>query len=947
MSFVSTIRDYVEVLNNLSNSFAGEIPISNFLIETFSYFVKTIQYSIIYFFSLQWIHDFTLLPLIVPQISSSIFKETLFLENPSKVFFSFIELTEINQNKFLLGFFNSVFLTLPVSVIHIISIRRLFIKGIPSGIISISGYIIGQWFFILCIIFGFRAILIPWLSFEPLSYLIGLILVFRVIYKMTGENLNELKTWPDFGEFPTRINKNSAKHFQQFLTTNKYYLDMFSTSFLLAWCEQSSIFQYLGNISLTGNSSSFETFSNYSTFTNMLNHSTYLLGILLGSIIFTTLWGYFFIQLRNMYIEYTFSESFFKQNLNTISFILAIGISLSSIPFYSLDYLITNPLGFISQDQFFKNTIFDQYNIKDSIQLFGYSTRYESLDMDVSSFDRGRYLIFPPADTAPFSFEDLNYRGEAEWTTRIEKIDTMGDSRTGSLTLSKIVKNKKTEQNKKPFQINLEQIFPIKSFFSLNQSTIQDHISDITTRFNGWYQRSDDDLSQDIETSFSEILDTTFPSDFLNVNVPNSVDGDIEFKIKQKYYSNPIYKNLLSIDIDLFLNRQPNNFFINGVDEIDLYTKRWMLSTYFDSLKAYSTLPYLTEFEDFFDGSKSFSNKIYNQQFKGTLKSLCRLFSLTIDEEAKNSNDNNNELLPVLKYDQPLYLFSNSYPFSSLHEELIEPNKDLLRNQRSKITFEDNAFQNSSSENEAFQNYPLSKIELEPLPSFDNRIQNSIPNDINEEWNSAPDQPEQIAIERPNQENSNYRGNRHYDTQIAFINEKINLPLYAGWDEKLRKFIITNKYLPRNLAGYKININQELANKSISDQIKLSFSRSEFNTQSHKIENFGTNSGPDQPDRLNKQDKKQKRKIVFTVWPLPINILEKTKSESSIPYITLYNLNKEDGGEFISTFPSNWETVQRKQSFGKTFENLFDYLAPLRGGFIWPGSTKPNLILIK
>ena len=30
-----------------------------------------------------------------------------------------------------------------------------------------------------------------------------------------------------------------------------------------------------------------------------------------------------------------------------------------------------------------------------------------------------------------------------------------------------------------------------------------------------------------------------------------------------------------------------------------------------------------------------------------------------------------------------------------------------------------------------FQNYPLSKIELKPIPSFDYRIQNSIPNDIN------------------------------------------------------------------------------------------------------------------------------------------------------------------------------------------------------------------------
>ena len=33
----------------------------------------------------------------------------------------------------------------------------------------------------------------------------------------------------------------------------------------------------------------------------------------------------------------------------------------------------------------------------------------------------------------------------------------------------------------------------------------------------------------------------------------------------------------------------------------------------------------------FFEGSKSFSNKVYNQQFKGTLRSVSRLFSLTHD----------------------------------------------------------------------------------------------------------------------------------------------------------------------------------------------------------------------------------------------------------------------------------------------------------------------------
>ena len=41
-------------------------------------------------------------------------------------------------------------------------------------------------------------------------------------------------------------------------------------------------------------------------------------------------------------------------------------------------------------------------------------------------------------------------------------------------------------------------------------------------------------------------------------------------------------------------------------------------------------------FENFFEGSKSFTNKVYNQQFKGTLRPLRRLFSLT---PISSSND--------------------------------------------------------------------------------------------------------------------------------------------------------------------------------------------------------------------------------------------------------------------------------------------------------------------
>jgi len=220
MSFVSVVRDYVEILYNVSDSLGSDFSFANWLSETFVYIIKTLQYCIIYILSFHWIRDFSLLPVVIPQISSSIFRETFFLETPSKVFFEFLEIPSLDQNKFILGLFNSLFLTLPISVTHIISIRRLLIQGIPAGFFSIAGYILGQCLFLIFVVFGFREILIPWLTFEPFNYILGLILIFRSIYSMTQENLNELNGW---------------RHPQ--------YRNFFITSFLLAWCEQSSIFQ--------------------------------------------------------------------------------------------------------------------------------------------------------------------------------------------------------------------------------------------------------------------------------------------------------------------------------------------------------------------------------------------------------------------------------------------------------------------------------------------------------------------------------------------------------------------------------------------------------------------------------------------------------------------------------------------------------------------------------
>lgn len=809
MSFVTTIRDYVEVLNTISDSFGSNFTINNFISESFIYFFKTFQYWLLYLVSLQWIRDFTLLPIVLPKLSTAILKESFFLETPSKVFFEFLEIPDLNQNKFILGFFNSFFLSLPLSVVHIVSIRRFLIQGIPSGVYSIGGYIIGQVLFLTLTLFGARQILIPWLTLEPLNYVLGIILIFRIIYSMTQENLTEIKEW-----------------------SSPHYKNYFLTSFLLAWCEQSSIFQYLGNVTLSSNVTILESFSSNSLTSSFFTHFLYIFGIFVGYLVFAFIWGLIFLQVKNWCILYTrlFLTSFI-QVINKTSFVIALALSLSSIPFYGFDYLVTGPLGFISGDSVFKNTVFDQTRIKDLAGIGLLSTpesSYKYVDLDVSPFDRGDYLTAPDA-SQPLSFEDLNYRGEFDWTTRTDKVSGISDSRSGFFTLSKVFKKPKKSQPDLSKQSDFEKKTELNSLISEKREgfdpTSLDANSPITRRFTNWYDFTEQTREKaEFEESYNTLYKVSFPPDYLRAEV--LIEKETEQKIKEKYYSNPVYKTLLALDIDLFLKRQPKTFQTSADQEVDLYTKRRMLESYYDSLRDYSELPYNETFDTFFDGTKSFSNKVYNQQFKGTLRSVRRLFSLTVDSQSEN----NANVQRVLKFDQPLYDFSYKQQFSPYHEELI---------------------------------------------------------------NQSKNSKEGFSVE----------------------NELLVKPLYAGWDESLRKFVITNKFLSRTHASYKVNIDNETRKKFSQDSIK-----------------------------------KKAQKIKFTAWPLSLENVSGSKKQYEIPYVTLFR-NKTDYtesaqdifGDSFSTLPSNVELYNRQlveKGQVQETQNLFESLAPKRGGFIWPGNSK-------
>jgi hypothetical protein len=807
MSIVSSIRDYVEFLNSLSDSLGNQLTPSKLMSETFTYFFKTFQYILYSIFSFHWIRDFTLLPVTISKYTDAIFTESLFLENPSKIYFEFLEIPSLHENKFLLGICNSFFLTLPITVTHFIAFRRLLIQGIPAGLVSFLGFILGQTLFILCVTFGIRSILIPWLSLEPLNYILGLILTFQIVYTMVGENL-----------IPIKWNLNTNKPF---------FLQLFLTNTLLSWCEQSCIFQYLSNITVNGHPTILENFSTQTTLANFLSHSTYIFGIFLGSILFSVLWIFTIWTLKNFIINVTgISLATFLQNVNRATFVLALGFTLSSIPFYSLDYLATGPLGFISQDSAFKNTIFDQNKIKDPLS-FIVGEPDQPFNYDFSTFDRGKYLPVPKGFSVN-SFEDLNYRGEMDWTTRIEKQSTTS---AGFLNLTKFVQKKNTTATPVSSFDEVRDLVEANRFIPEDQLETNEEESTIEVRFVDSYLKksslSDFAYLQNLSDDFQE---KSFNTDSPYFNSQRVMEPQVEKKIKQKYYSNPIYHNLLKIDIDLFLNRQPNSSFLGGQHEFNLYQKRQILTSYYDSLRAYSELPYSEKFENFFNGTKSFSNKVYNQQFKGTVRSLRRLFSLSI-LSTDSLFEKTKRVESVLKYDQPLY--EKRGIFSPYHEEVPELDSFVEKSPRSKSV---------------------------------------------------------AAFLGDEQKHSS-----------SFLRKSLLKPLYAGWDENLRKFVLTNKLLPRQLTGYEMTLSSE-----IKDSLK------------------------------NKKQLKNKGKIKFSVWPKPLEIF--TKEQSDLPFVVLFTQTSEISQNmeappeiFYQSLPSNYKLVLT-EGFSP------DNLVPKRGGFVWPGS---------
>nr|YP_009268257.1 Hypothetical protein ycf1 [Ostreobium quekettii]ANG44437.1 hypothetical chloroplast RF1 [Ostreobium sp. OS1B]SBQ76962.1 Hypothetical protein ycf1 [Ostreobium quekettii] len=829
MSLSQFIKDYINNINDFYDSFYGHIHLT-FLFKFFIFYItQSIKFLAQYILTFRWINDFYSFKVTIPQLINSNFNNLYSSENFLSNFFSFFNNPGLTPNFFISGLFNSLILAVPFSSSQILWLRRLTVEGLPSGIASGLGIILSQFLLNICILLGFRFIIFPWYSFESLHYIFGIILTLSIVYTIAHKPIKRIKS-----------------------SNTTQLVKIFILHFILTWTEQSTLFQYFSNISFGPEPTLFEALAPGNGIYAILSHWSYFSGLLLGSIFWTAFFGWVVLSIGYSASKFfNFSYSIWIRSFNFSCLTLIIAFTLTSFPYYNLDYLLTSPLGFIGQDDALKGFQLRVNSIDLKKGRLGEYSSHISLDTDVSPFDRGRYQT---SSEVELTFEDLNYQGEYVWRSRNDRLASgsagivnklmskflpkLKNIRGRTNTGTKIKNNREnTTENNLLSDQNFESYSPGYTFSADNDDLVKrflgDYQADVTS---STLPEPYNEVDQEPYSAFSELVRYGFDSFATFEDVESDeFEEKLGKKIKSKYYSNIVYKSILNIEISNFLDRQPKNYFLTKEEENSLFQKRLILANYYDSLREYSKVPYSEPFKELFLGPKSYANRVYNNQFKGTLKILRRLFSISLEKKYNRNNES------ILKFDQPLYKEKLNDQDPILHEEL--------------------------------KNNPyLFKIK----------------------------------------------------TQTPFLREADPIPFYAGWDDKLRKFIVTNYWLAYSDTGVKVDYSnifnaQPLANKFVN---------------------------------------KKSNTIHFVTWPLSKQKIEKLKTNTRNPSTLMFSSFDDPANEqqrdifeyaesddydvrlIYETLPSILKRVDIRD---KEKEQV--YVRPLRGGILWPGSEPIKLKL--
>lgn len=698
MSLAQFIKDFVESINDFYGSFYGSTEYSEIFKFTFFYLLKSFQFLAQYIITFRWFNDFCFLKVSIPRIMYSSFMDNPIFDDPSRYLFNFFDTPNFTNSPFFIGIINSCLFSLPISANQILLLRRVTVEGVYAGAAAGLGLVVGQLLFLFCIIFGFRFIIFSWLSAEFLHYLMGLILTLSAVYVITNKPIR-------------RIRRSETKTLK----------DLFIFHICLTWTEQTTFFPYFSNISFSPEPTIFEILNSQAPLNAILEHWSYSCGLMTGSVLLTLFFGCFIFWLGYaVSSRFNFSYSRWVRTVHYSSIVTLVAFSLTSFGYYSFDYITSGSLGFIPDDDALRG-----FHIKTTSRDFkkgrlGEYSSHTSLDTDATPFNRGRYLT---GSEVELTFEDLNYQGEYIWRSRNDRL-TLGSpglinklikrffpnlkaklsTMRPGFNFSERAQRKLLEQQKKEQQEREQEELDYEDLddedlddedlddeeIEINDEDIESldiydpmygHVCDqeeFIFRFIEDYQvdthrSTAPDFYHDVGhepfsavTEFSKYGFDSFA--YLEDIETDEFEDTLGKRLKVKYYANWVYKLLLSIDFIDFLNKQPKKYSITAEEEYSLFNRRLLLANYYDSLLGYLETPYTEDYEHLFIGSKSYANKVYNQQFAGTLKVIRKLFSIGFDE-----NENLNKKA-ILKYDQTLFKEQKDEQNPLRHEEI---NNDL------------------------------------------------------------------------------------------------------------------------------------------------------------------------------------------------------------------------------------------------------------------------------
>ena len=986
MSFVPAVRDYIELINNLYDSTSTDPNIEIIIRNTVIYLFETIRYFVFYLLTFQWFRDFCYLPIITPQISLSLIKEKIFLHDPLTPFLTFLETPALSNNRFLIGFSNSFFACLPISCSSLICIYRLMINGVPAALFSLLGNILGQSCFLICVLFGLRSFIVPWFSLEPLNYGIGLYIVLNIIFQSLQKRswkqiqfseknrlfliflTHFLLIWteqPSIYQHIGNLTVNSDSTILETLTSNGDINFFISHSFyLFGFIAGSFIFSILFGIGILKLRSFLLNRFNirYSVWLTRF-HTISILWITTLTFasmpyygfdyLFTNCFG--FVSYDTALEKTIFHASSFRENLLNKNSYDNEGLaekrtgSLADLSSFDKSYYLVSRKPVLPDDPALSIDNFEELNYQGEYA-------WTSRDRRRKRYQRKPFLSqSSTTGTQDNDIKKLSFSGrEKETENRFSFFSSQNSSRKTDKESGMDQQNMNIPSllKKEPISdpLNLQEtelkIWQLLSPFSLQN----DWLNNISNRQNEEKEKINQNKekngfanyerklkgetlgSKDLfdyrneDNSLSKFFYETSGYSFLpspSVTLGNSMNKQEE-RAKNSFYTNPLYRFLLEKDVDAFLSRQPKDHFLSVFEEKQLSQNRSVLNDYYNTLRSYRLLPSWDGFQDEFNGSLSYANKIYNQQFKGTLSLVRRLFSITVNPleiqsdtkpghflEANNSFDKGITNDRILKLDQPLYktyIGNSSYLLDLKNNKKDQPKVKKEVFNQSEGDFNDENLQNKRNSDKS-ENLP-NLLMHEEAQNNGYKIENF--NQKSKKYNGLLS------------ENS-FSSDKKQASSFPLIESTNPAPFYIGWDEKSRKLVITNRLL--------FSLNQETS----------------------------VLTEPFNKEVPNKKQSNSKRKDgKFTAWPIPKSMLKSTKKEglkSSFPYLpykVLFDLleTPEKGKAFenalmvevnddlerIKEEKEKWKEIPANLQFDPNESSLHKVLSPNRGGFVWPGS---------